>query len=175
MEKKKKRLEEENEEIETEVTRLKKYIAEQQRDLVSQKHTNFELLNQLTECVNVNNRNIMVLEEIWKKVEDYTNILEDHFDDLKRHERQQHSILPHDSGGQIETDTTDSMDDGGTTDSMDDDKGTSGDHTESPYVSLAKRRPTGMFSTEDTMAFVLNTGCFIILFILAAIYLMIPV
>ena len=63
MEKKKKRLEEENEEIETEVTRLKKYIAEQQRDLVSQKHTNFELLNQLTECVNVNNRKIMVLEE----------------------------------------------------------------------------------------------------------------
>ena len=83
MERKKKRLEEENKEIESEVTRLRKYIAEQQKDLISQKHTNFELLNQLTECVDVNNRKIMVLEEIWKKVEGYTNVLEDHFVELK--------------------------------------------------------------------------------------------
>lgn len=86
MERKKKRLEEENKEIESEVARLKKYIAEQQKDLISQKHTNFELLNQLTECVDVNNRKIMVLEEIWKKVEGYTNILEDHFVELKNQE-----------------------------------------------------------------------------------------
>lgn len=86
MERKKKRLEEENKEIESEVARLKKYIEEQQKDLISQKHTNFELLNQLTECVDVNNRKIMVLEEIWKKVEGYTNILEDHFVELKSQE-----------------------------------------------------------------------------------------
>lgn len=83
MERQKRRLEEENKEIEREVLRLKKYISEQQKELVSQKHTNFELLNQLTECVDMNNRKIMVLEEIWRKVEGYTNILEDHFVELK--------------------------------------------------------------------------------------------
>lgn len=167
MEKKKKRLEEENKEIEEEVNRLKKYIAEQQKDLVSQRHTNFELLNQLTECVDVNNRKIMVLEEIWKKVEDYTNILEGHFDELKTQERQHQIQIPRDSEHSIAEGPGDESGNRG-------DEGTQEDHTHStkclPECSVFTVLRSSF--TEHTVGVVTFAVCLLIFFTLVTYYIM---